>query len=175
MGRILNRFSADVGSNDDLLPQTLFDFSVIFFIVIGAVFTTIITLPFVLVVMPPLICYFIVVRKIFVTSTRELKRLEGVARSPIFTMMNESLSGIATIRANNAKEYFMKKFEGVHDAHTRAFFSFIACSVRNLVRLDRIFYGFYLYPACTFCSLISCLILLLFRDGLAFEWMQSHF
>jgi ATP-binding cassette subfamily C (CFTR/MRP) protein 4 len=37
MGRILNRFSADVGSNDDLLPQTLFDFSVILFIVIGAI------------------------------------------------------------------------------------------------------------------------------------------
>lgn len=158
MGRVLNRFSADVGSNDDMLPQTLFDFSVILFIVIGAVSTTLITLPFVLVVMPPLVYYFIVVRKIFVTSTRELKRLEGVARSPIFTMMNESLNGIATIRANNAKEYFMKKFEGVHDAHTRAFFSFIASSVRNLVRLDRIVNGFHVYLVCTLCSLISPLL-----------------
>jgi ATP-binding cassette subfamily C (CFTR/MRP) protein 4 len=136
MGRILNRFSADVGSNDDMLPQTLFDFSVIFFIVIGAVFTTIITLPFVLLVMPPLIYYFVVVRKIFVTSTRELKRLEGVARSPIFAMMNESLSGIATIRTNNAKNYFSKKFEDVHDAHTRSFFSFIASSRWVGFRMD---------------------------------------
>merc|ERR1712176_1685270 len=122
MGRILNRFSADIGSNDDMLPQTLFDFNVIFFVVIGAIFITLITLPFVLLVMPPLIWCFIVVRNIFVTSTRELKRLEGVARSPIFAMMNESLSGISTIRANDAKDYFTKKFEGVHDAHTRAFF-----------------------------------------------------
>jgi len=136
MGRILNRFSADVGSNDDMLPQTLFDFSVIFFVVIGAVFTTLITLPFVLLVMPPLLYYFVVVRKIFVTSTRELKRLEGVARSPIFAMMNESLNGIATIRANDAKKYFIKKFEGVHDAHTRAFFSFIAASRWVGFRMD---------------------------------------
>lgn len=136
MGRILNRFSADVGSNDDLLPQTLFDFFVIFFIVIGAVFTTVITLPFVFLVMPPLIYYFVVVRSIFVTSTRELKRLESVARSPIFAMMNESLSGIATIRANDTKKYFTKKFEGVHDAHTRAFFSFIASSRWFGFRMD---------------------------------------
>ena len=131
MGRILNRFSADVGSNDDMLPQTFFDFSVIFFIVIGGVFTTLITLPFILLVMPPLLYYFIVVRRIFVTSTRELKRLEGVARSPIFAMMNESLNGIATIRANDATNYFTNKFETVHDSHTRAFFQFIASSVRE--------------------------------------------
>eukprot|EP00536_Pseudo-nitzschia_multiseries_P013764 jgi/Psemu1/245584/estExt_Genewise1.C_6110003 len=128
MGRILNRFSADVGSNDDMLPQTLFDFLVILFVAIGAFFTTMATLPFVLLVMPPLIYIFVVVRKVFVTSSRELKRLEGVARSPIFAMMNESLSGIATIRANKATSYFSKKFEEKHDSHTRAFFSFIASS-----------------------------------------------
>lgn len=136
MGRILNRFSADVGSNDDMLPWSLFDFFVIICIVIGATLTTIITLPFVLLVMPPLIWYFVKVRNIFVTSTRELKRLEGVARSPIFAMMNESLSGTATIRANNAKEYFLKKFEEVHDAHTRTFFSFIASSRWVGFRMD---------------------------------------
>jgi len=89
-----------------------------------------------LLVMPPLVYYFVVVRKIFVTSTRELKRLESVARSPIFAMMNESLSGIATIRANDAKNYFREKFEDVHDAHTRAFFSFIASSRWVGFRMD---------------------------------------
>eukprot|EP00536_Pseudo-nitzschia_multiseries_P014610 jgi/Psemu1/215290/e_gw1.735.14.1 len=128
MGRILNRFSADVGSNDDMLPHTLFDFFVIFFVAIGAFFTTVATLPFVLLVMPPLIYSFVVVRKVFVTSSRELKRLEGVARSPIFAMMSESLSGIATIRANKATAYFSKKFEEMHDSHTRVFFFFIASS-----------------------------------------------
>lgn len=54
LGRIMNRFSADVGSNDDLLPTTLFDFSVIAFMVIGALITTVITLPFTLIAIPPL-------------------------------------------------------------------------------------------------------------------------
>ena len=163
----MNRFSADVGSNDDMLPQTLFDFSVIFFMVIGAVFTTLITLPFVFVMMPPLLYYFVVVRRIFVTSTRELKRLEGVARSPIFAMMNESLSGIATIRANDATDYFTKKFETVHDSHTRAFFSFIASSVRHHISTSlRCFYAVplfinifprSLFPLFLFCSTTSAM------------------
>eukprot|EP00934_Nitzschia_sp_Nitz4_P006161 Nitzschia sp. Nitz4//scaffold366_size23882//2073//6107//NITZ4_008438-RA/size23882-processed-gene-0.30-mRNA-1//-1//CDS//3329549299//6151//frame0 len=140
LGRILNRFSADVGSNDDLLPQTLFDFVMILFIVLGAVATTVTVLPFALLAIPPLLWYFVMVRRIFVTSTRELKRLEGMARSPIFAMLSEALSGIATIRSNDSKEYFVEKFEKVHDAHTRAFFSFIASSRWVGFRMDSIMF-----------------------------------
>ncbi len=140
LGRILNRFSADIGSNDDMLPQTLFDFTMILFIVLGAVATTITVLPFALVALPPLLWYFLSVRRIFVSSTRELKRLEGLARSPIFAMLSESLSGIASIRANNSVEYFVKKFQASHDSHTRAFFSFIAASRWAGFRMDLIMF-----------------------------------
>lgn len=140
LGRVLNRFSADVGSNDDMLPQTLFDFLVLLFLVAGTIVTTMVVLPFALLAVPPLLYYFLRVRRVFVTSTRELKRLEGVARSPIFAMMSESLSGVATIRANNAVGYFTKKFETAHDAHTRAFFSFIACSRWVGFRMDSLMY-----------------------------------
>jgi ATP-binding cassette, subfamily C (CFTR/MRP), member 4 len=142
LGRILNRFSADVGSNDDLLPQTLFDFSVILFIVLGAIATTLSVLPFTLIAFPPLVWYFLSVRKVFVTSTRELKRLEGLARSPIFAMLGESLGGIATIRANQSLDYFQQKFEAAHDAHTRAFFAFIAASRWVGFRMDAIMFVF---------------------------------
>lgn len=115
LGRILNRFSADVGSIDDLLPPALFDFLVILFIVLGGLVSTISLLPATLVFIPPLVWYFVAVRRAFVATSRELKRMEGLARSPIFAMLSESLSGIATIRSNNALEYFQKKFLGVHD------------------------------------------------------------
>jgi ATP-binding cassette subfamily C (CFTR/MRP) protein 4 len=140
LGRILNRFSADVGSNDDMLPQTLFDFTMILFIVLGAVATTITVLPIALVALPPLVWYFISVRRVFVSSTRELKRLEGLARSPIFAMLSESLSGIATIRSNDSVDYFVKKFQSAHNSHTRAFFSFIAASRWVGFRMDLIMF-----------------------------------
>jgi ATP-binding cassette subfamily C (CFTR/MRP) protein 4 len=140
LGRILNRFSADVGSNDDMLPQTLFDFTMILFIVLGTVATTITVLPISLLALPPLVWYFLSVRRIFVSSTRELKRLEGLARSPIFAMLSESLSGIATIRANDSVDYFVKKFQSAHNSHTRAFFSFIAASRWVGFRMDLIMF-----------------------------------
>lgn len=135
-GRILNRFSADVGSNDDLLPTTLFDFLMCAFIVLGALATTVVALPFILIVVPPLGYYFYRVRRAFITTSRELKRHEGLARSPIYAMMSESISGTATIRANDATEFIRNKFENYHDAHSRAFFAFLASSRWVGFRMD---------------------------------------
>ncbi len=111
----MNRFSSDVGSNDDLLPTTLFDFLVIAFLVLGSLVSAVTVLPVTLVAIPPLVWYFVRVRRTFVTTSRELKRIEGLARSPIFAMLSESLSGIATIRCNDALDYFKQKFREVHD------------------------------------------------------------
>lgn len=142
LGRILNRFSADVGVADDQLPQALYDVLVIGFVVVGALVTSVITLPYTLVIIPFLVWYFARVRHIFVSSTRELKRLEGLARSPIFAMLSEALGGIATIRGNDYIPYFMKKFHEVHDSHTRAFDAFIGASRWVGFRMDSIVFLF---------------------------------
>ncbi|CAJ1947895.1 unnamed protein product [Cylindrotheca closterium] len=136
LGRVLNRFSADVGISDETLPLTIYDFSVGFFMVIGGVVTASVVLPFILVALPPLLFYFITLRSTFVKTTRELKRIEGIARSPIFAMIGESLHGMSTIRANGCSEYFKSNFEAAHDAHTRAFFSFVAASRWFATRMD---------------------------------------
>ena len=139
-GRILNRFSADVGSNDDLLPNTLFDFLVCSFIVLGAITTAVVALPFILITIPPLLWYFIRIRRIFVTSSRELKRLDGLARSPVFAMLSESMSGVATLRTNHAVDFFQERFEERHNTHTRAFFAFLASSRWLGFRMDSIMF-----------------------------------
>ena len=157
LGRILNRFSADIGIADDQLPQTLFDLFVISFIIFGAVLTALTTLPFALAVLPFLVWYFARVRKIFVTSTRELKRLEGVARSPIFAMLSEALSGIATLRANGYISFFRQKFRHAHDSHTRVFFAFLSASRWVGFRMDSIVF--------LFTSAVSFLAVLVHEEG----------
>ena len=142
LGRILNRFSADVGSNDDLLPHTLFDFFMSAFLCLGSLVTAVAVLPFTLIPVPLLLWYFMSVRRIFTTTARELKRLESLARSPIFAMLSESLGGISTIRSNDALAYFEKKFATAQDAHSRAFFSFIASSRWVGFRIDSIAFLF---------------------------------
>lgn len=136
LGRILNRFSADVGIVDDLLPVTLFDVTMCSFLVLGGVVTTAFVLPVVLVAFPPIIYYFVSVQQTFLSTSRELKRMEGVARSPIFALLSESLTGIATIRTNNAQKYFLEKFEEKLNNHTRAFWCFIASSRWLGFRMD---------------------------------------
>ena len=153
IGRILNRFSSDVGSNDDQLTVVIFDFFVISFLVIGALLSTVVVLPITLVVFPPLIWYFIRVRRTFTTTSRELKRLEGLARGPIAAMLNESLSGISTIRANSALTYFQEKFRSAHDAHGRAFFAFIGCSRWLGFRMDALMFVF--LTVATFTAVVA--------------------
>jgi len=155
LGRILNRFSADVGSNDDLLPVTMSDFLVSFGIVMGAIATALIMLPFTLLAFLPLLRYFFYIRRIFLSTSRELKRIEGLTRSPVQDMLGESLTGIATIRSNFATQFFRAKFESTHNSNIRAFFGFIS-SVRWL--------GFKL-DFCVFIFLtISCFLSVLFND-----------
>jgi ATP-binding cassette subfamily C (CFTR/MRP) protein 4 len=55
LGRILNRFSADVGISDKTLPLTIYVFLVRFFVALGGVATAIAVLPFILLAIPPLI------------------------------------------------------------------------------------------------------------------------
>ena len=74
-------YSVDVGSNDDQLPTTLFDFLVISFLVLGALASAIAVLPIALVFVPPLVWYFARVRRIFVTTSRELKRIGKLSQT----------------------------------------------------------------------------------------------
>ena len=83
--------------------------------VLGAMVSVFSVLPLTLIFFPPIFVCLIRVRKLFVTTSRELKRMEGLARSPIFAVLGESLDGIATIRSNDALEYFRKKFRDAHD------------------------------------------------------------
>ncbi len=114
-GRILDRFSADVGSNDDVLAGTLSDVLTLSFMVLGAVTIAITILPIALVLVPPMLLVLIRVRRTFMTSSCELKKFEGAARSSMLAILGESLDGIMTIRSNDAGHFFRQRFQNAHD------------------------------------------------------------
>jgi ATP-binding cassette, subfamily C (CFTR/MRP), member 4 len=138
LGRILNRFSADIGIMDDQLPVSLNDTVSIGFLIIGAIATAASVLPFILIAVPPIAYYFIRIRRMFMAASRELKRYEGMARSPLYGMMSETIMGITSIRVNGAKKYFQDRFSRSQNAHSRAFFSYIACTRWLNFRLETI-------------------------------------
>ena len=54
--------------------------------------------PFFGVVIVPVSIAFYFVQSVYVSTSRQLKRLESVSRSPIYSHFGETLSGTSTIR-----------------------------------------------------------------------------
>lgn len=152
LGRILNRFSADIGTSDEIFPLTVYDFLVGSFVVLGGVVTIAIVLPFMILCLPPLIWFFLRLRKIFTQTSRELKRIEGISRSPIYAIFSEALNGIDTIRVNGKLGFFKEKFERSHNVHTRAYFAFVASSRWFAFQLDILSFAL-MAAACIFSVL----------------------
>ena len=60
---------------------------------------------FALVVIPMAVLFFFI-QKIYVNSSRQLKRLESISRSPIISHFGETLNGVSTIRAFRQQNKF---------------------------------------------------------------------
>lgn len=70
----------------------------------------------------PLGVVYLWIQRYYLRTSRELKRLDSVSRSPIYAHFQESLGGIATIRAFRQQLRFGMENEWRVDANLRAFF-----------------------------------------------------
>lgn len=136
IGRVMNRFSRDIGVLDDLLPSTLFDYCQCLLMCLAAIVVVGIGSPYILLTIVPLSVYFYRLRQHYVRSSREIKRLEAMSRSPIFSHLNETLEGLVTIRGYKKAGDFTHMFRENVNNNTRAFFCFIATSRWLGFRLD---------------------------------------
>ncbi|XP_060989039.1 ATP-binding cassette sub-family C member 4-like [Dama dama] len=76
IGRILNRFSKDIGHMDDLLPLTFLYFIQTFLLVIGVVGVMVAAIPWIAIPVIPLGILFFVLQQYFLQTSRDVKRLE---------------------------------------------------------------------------------------------------
>ncbi|KAJ6132369.1 hypothetical protein N7471_007584 [Penicillium samsonianum] len=135
-GRILNRFSSDIYRVDEVLART---FNMLFANSARAVFTMIVisaSTPAFLLFVIPLGYIYLSYQKYYLSTSRELKRLDSVTRSPIFAHFQESLGGISTIRAYQQQNRFTLENEWRMDANLRAYFPSISANRWLAVRLE---------------------------------------
>lgn len=90
-GRILNRFAKDQGMVDDLLPNVFVEVMAILLLALGTIIFVILAVPPILPLFFILLYVFIKIRKKYVMSSREVKRYEGMTRSPIYAIFTENL------------------------------------------------------------------------------------
>ena len=73
-----------------------------------------------------IIFYFL--RIIYLSTSRSVKRLEGITRSPVFSHLNASIQGLTTIRAFGAQQILETQFDNHQDLHSSAWYLFISTS-----------------------------------------------
>ncbi|KAK9474191.1 P-loop containing nucleoside triphosphate hydrolase protein [Dipodascopsis tothii] len=138
IGRIMNRFSKDMEIVDqEAAPTIIFVFHSIF-----SVFTIlaiiIVLIPEFVVATVVIFALFAVVVVLYLQTSRELKRMEAVTRSPIYQHFGETLVGITTIRAYGYEDQFIAENEARIDHNNRPFWNVWACNRWMSFRVDTI-------------------------------------
>ncbi|CAH1117973.1 unnamed protein product [Phaedon cochleariae] len=126
-GRVLNRFSKDMGSVDEILPRTLLEATQILLVMCGILVNIAIANPYMLVAMVGMgVCFFFLSRW-YMTTAINVKHLEGSTKSPVFSHVNSTLNGITTIRAFRSEEILCEEFDDHQDVHTSSWYLTLSC------------------------------------------------
>ena len=110
VGRILNRFSKDVGCLDELLPKTFLGSIQLVLLVSASILVPTVANPWLLFFVIPLTVVVVYISRYYLKTSRELKRLESICRSPVFSHISETLNGLDTIRTRGRQKDFIDQF-----------------------------------------------------------------
>ncbi|KAG8982491.1 hypothetical protein FRB90_006750 [Tulasnella sp. 427] len=120
-GRILNLFSRDMYTIDELLVRVWSAFFSCIATVGGIFIVIILSFPSSLFAILPLAYLYRVIMRYYLATSREIKRLDAVSKSPIFAWFQESLGGLSTIRAYRLQNVFILTNEIRLDANQRCY------------------------------------------------------
>ncbi|KAB1263533.1 Multidrug resistance-associated protein 1 [Camelus dromedarius] len=135
-GNLVNRFSKELDTVDSMIPQVIKMFMGSLFNVIGACIVILLATPIAAVVIPPLGLIYFFVQRFYVASSRQLKRLESVSRSPVYSHFNETLLGVSVIRAFEEQERFIRQSDLKVDENQKAYYPSIVANRWLAVRLE---------------------------------------
>ncbi|XP_062546114.1 multidrug resistance-associated protein 1 isoform X17 [Armigeres subalbatus] len=138
LGRVLNRFSKDVDTVDNVLPQLMRSFLTMFLSVVATLVVISISTPIFAAVIVPIGILYYAVQRFYVATSRQLKRLESVSRSPIYSHFGESIQGAQTIRAYSVQDRFIDESESRVDFNQVCYFPSIIANRWLAVRLEMV-------------------------------------
>mmetsp|Transcript_12138 Transcript_12138/g.26798 ORF Transcript_12138/g.26798 Transcript_12138/m.26798 type:complete len:1473 (-) Transcript_12138:29-4447(-) len=116
IGRVLNRFAADMDKVDLEITQSLSQGISTVFNVLGALSAIVIaTKGTLLGPLIPMGYVYYLIQKWFRKTSTELQRITSIANSPIFADFSQTLSGTASIRAYGGENRFFEKCKSSFD------------------------------------------------------------
>ncbi|XP_017579161.1 canalicular multispecific organic anion transporter 2 isoform X2 [Pygocentrus nattereri] len=136
IGRIINRFSKDIYVIDEALPYTVLMFLGTFFASLSTMIVIIFSTPIFAVVIVPLALIYFFVQRFYVATSRQLKRLESVSRSPIYSHFSESITGTSVIRAYGRNSAFVLMSDMKVDENQKSYYPGIVSNRWLGVRIE---------------------------------------
>jgi len=136
LGQLTNRFSKDVQAIDqEVAPVAIGLFHSAASVVTIVILISIITPGFLI---PGffIACMYVATGMFYIRSSRDLKRIEAVQRSPLFQHFGETLSGVVTIRAYGDESRFVQDSHQRINTHNRPFIYLWATNRWLAFRID---------------------------------------
>uniref|UniRef100_A0AAR2KL59 ABC-type glutathione-S-conjugate transporter n=1 Tax=Pygocentrus nattereri TaxID=42514 RepID=A0AAR2KL59_PYGNA len=123
-GNLLNRFSKEIDAIDCMIPDGFKMMLGYVFKLLEVCIIVLMATPFAgLVILPLMLFYtFIQVRIFYVATSCQLRRLESVSRSPIYTHFNETVQGASVIRAFGEQPRFILQANSRVDHNQTSYF-----------------------------------------------------
>lgn len=122
IGRIINRFSKDIYVIDEVIPPTILMFLATFFTSLSTMIVIVSSTPLFAVVIIPLAFVYVFVQRFYVATSRQLKRLESVSRSPIYSHFSETITGASIIRAYGRQTSFIQFSDNKVDENQKSYY-----------------------------------------------------
>jgi len=123
VGRIIQRFSRDIESVDVYLQWSFISVVNCLLQIAVSVFLILALVPFMIVVIAPVLYAYYIVQKNYRSPAREAKRFDSVARSPRYSHFKETLQGLVVIRSFSKQKWFMESFFNKLAESQRMFYS----------------------------------------------------
>ncbi|XP_052656140.1 ATP-binding cassette sub-family C member 2 isoform X2 [Harpia harpyja] len=135
-GRIVNRFAKDIFTIDETIPMSFRSWLSCFMAIISTLLMISLATPFFALIIIPLSIFYYFVLRFYVSTSRQLRRLDSVTRSPIYSHFGETVSGLSVIRAFGHQERFLQQNESTMDINQKSVYSWIVSNRWLAIRLE---------------------------------------
>ncbi|KFV53613.1 Canalicular multispecific organic anion transporter 1, partial [Gavia stellata] len=135
-GRIVNRFAKDIFTIDETIPMSFRSWLSCFMAIISTLLMISLATPFFTLVIIPLSIFYYFVLRFYVSTSRQLRRLDSVTRSPIYSHFGETVSGLSVIRAYGHQGRFLQQNESTMDINQKSVYSWIVSNRWLAIRLE---------------------------------------
>ncbi|XP_070609092.1 ATP-binding cassette sub-family C member 2 isoform X2 [Erythrolamprus reginae] len=135
-GRIVNRFAKDILTVDETIPISLRSWMNCFFMILSTLMIICLATPYFAITILPLGILYYFILQFYVATSRQLRRLDSVTRSPIYSHFGETVSGLSVIRAFGHQERFLQHNEKIMDVNQKSVYAWIVSNRWLAVRLE---------------------------------------